>query len=876
MTLTIQNNIMKPIFRITILLTILFQLHTGAVKAQCGGGFTPVGINWDYMDFLANTGSYAPFISLANAQTQRFSIGNGLLSTSHNYSAANSFGEVATHTGDAGSFGTGDDVRFMGNGEIILNFSTAVRNLRFSLYDIDRSQRVAITATNGLLPVTINVGTTGGTILTPFLNNSFTPSVNSSNTVVANTSNVATANFTIANDVTRVTITITNTSTVGGANPEDGSFFLSDISACAAGASFPANYYSVVQPFVGQPDYVLVTLDNSIYYTDVNTGISRLLFTDPAGFNVNSMAYDPYNRIVYYTYSLTPTPTTDRTIWRYDYNTGVKSAFVTDVNTLGIRTYYAGVESGGAAFYDGALYIGIEGAGNPSGSGDQRSGSTNRESTVWRIERDASLNAVSAKQVFALPVDNGAGTGLHDWSDFSVTDGVLYDFDGAGTSAPGTDIYHQNLLTGSVTEFLTPSFVPRQTGVDANGVIYNIGSPSPIAAGTIVPYNLNGTINLAMSRNITYNGVTITGSWGDAGEAFKPLTDFGDAPTSYDPAGSDPATHEVIPQLRLGNTAAGIELTKKTSANATGDGPEEDGVAGLQVISTGVSSFVMTVSVFNNTGANATLAGWIDANGDGVYQTSEGRSIVVPSNAAQQSVFLSWPSINVTLPANSSTFFRLRITSASNGMTTANPRGYFGNGEVEDFPIAVSVVLPEASVELKAQKNNTNTALVSWESLDESNIHHYELEKSTDGVKWVSIYSKNAQANVSPITYTYTDVQKNNGTVYYRINIIKSNGANKYSNTSTLYFDAAIPTLKVTPNPSSNYAVLSFNAHKAASANIQLLDASGKLVYAQAIKINAGQNMIKLDVVRKLNNGQYNVKVQIDDQILSTHIVIVK
>src|SRR3712207_8613333 len=37
--------------------------------------------------------------------------------------------------------------------------------------------------------------------------------------------------------------------------------------------------------------------------------------------NINSMAYDPYSKILYYTYSLTGSASTNKTIKKYDFNT---------------------------------------------------------------------------------------------------------------------------------------------------------------------------------------------------------------------------------------------------------------------------------------------------------------------------------------------------------------------------------------------------------------------------------------------------------------------------------------------------------------------------------------------------------------------------
>jgi hypothetical protein len=93
----------------------------------------------------------------------------------------------------------------------------------------------------------------------------------------------------------------------------------------------------------------------------------------------------------------------------------------------------------------------------------------------------------------------------------------------------------------------------------------------------------------------------------------------------------------------------------------------------LQVVPGGVSNYVLAVKVLNRTSRDATLAGWIDADGNGLYDPSEGTTINVPSSATAQSVNLFWPGLNVTLPAYSNTFLRLRIATASEGLTVNKP-----------------------------------------------------------------------------------------------------------------------------------------------------------------------------------------------------------
>ena len=61
----------------TILSIVLF-FYAGVAtttSAQCLAGSNTANLNWDNMDYLVTTGSYAGFVTAAMSQTQAFAIG---------------------------------------------------------------------------------------------------------------------------------------------------------------------------------------------------------------------------------------------------------------------------------------------------------------------------------------------------------------------------------------------------------------------------------------------------------------------------------------------------------------------------------------------------------------------------------------------------------------------------------------------------------------------------------------------------------------------------------------------------------------------------------------------------------------------------------
>ena len=150
--------------RASLLLTA-FSIVGNCVKAQCPAGTTQAQLNWEYLDFFPSAG-HASYTNLAQSQTQRFVFGTQRVTMTHNFTGSNAFGEELVNTAKTGTFGSGMDLRFFGDGTITLAFQTAVQSLSFSVYDIDYSQVLTVSAFNGATPVNVGMTRLSGTALT--------------------------------------------------------------------------------------------------------------------------------------------------------------------------------------------------------------------------------------------------------------------------------------------------------------------------------------------------------------------------------------------------------------------------------------------------------------------------------------------------------------------------------------------------------------------------------------------------------------------------------------------------------------------------------------------------------------------------------------
>jgi GEVED domain/Secretion system C-terminal sorting domain len=892
---------MKKLFTSILFAIVLVVSASIAAKAQC----TAAQTNWDNLDYYYNSGLNLPpygynssgaktYVSDAMEQTQKFAIGTnwfsvvtstaGLVNPGAGISAEN-----ALHTGDLPGY-TGEDVQYNPSavGETItITFNTEVTNVSFTLYDIDRAASIVVGAANAVpAAVPVGVATQPGTILT--VTGGATKTITDlTNTALANNSNMGSATITVAGPVKTIVISILGVGT-------DPVFWLSDINACVTG-TFPTNWHQAApnsRPFWGptqsQPDYFLVTPDNnSAYMVDPASAIARQFFTDAAKTYINSFAYDPYNKFLYYITENVSADFTNKQIKRYDYNTETSSVIIADITAapLNIPTFNYGVESAGCAFYNGSLYFGIEGGTFSTGGGSPTY--TTRETIIWKIDFDAANTPISTSQVYATnAVISGsggvAGTSVHDWGDFIIKNGIIYNCNTArnGTNYSQSKYHHYNMMTGNVDNVYNNPGTTVWNGQNCmtwNQSIYYF-RPSTPGNSVIGTYDEAGT-NGAPQTITVAAGPAWPGGSGDASDPFRPKCDFGDAPASYDPyitpATQSPAVHERTENIRLGATWD-YEFLKR---GVTGTNDVDDGLPFVPLMLQGpTSSYLTQATVFNNSGANATLIAWLDYNNNGVFDAAEGITpITVPSSASNQLVYLYWPGFTTSLIAGQSTYLRIRITSASAAMTTAHATGYFNNGEVEDYQINVAgaYVLSANLLSFDAKTIDNKAVKLNWSSANEAGLIGYEIERSTDGSNWNKLEQIFSKGNGQPGTfsYEYDDINPLKRKSYYRLKMLNADGKHTYSSVKNILIKEAVEEVHISPNPASTKVSVSIKATEKTFTTITLIDMQGKKLLKQTGILTAGVNDIAISNFESLPAGVYTVQITAGEKIINQKLI---
>lgn len=183
-----------------------------------------------------------------------------------------------------------------------------------------------------------------------------------------------------------------------------------------------------------------------------------------------------------------------------------------------------------------------------------------------------------------------------------------------------------------------------------------------------------------------------------------------------------------------------------------------------------------------------------------------------------------------------------------------------------------NLVLPVKLTYFNGFKSGNRVTLL-WESSEEINLSHYEIEQQTEAGLWVSKSSVMAAGGSVPAKYTYNDLPlpvKNNYAVY-RLKMVDKDGRLSYSPVIKINFKQGNIELLVLANPVMDnelrYIITGSAIDK--KANVSVIDAAGRIV-ARAIVSSLMNN--HLDVAA-LPAGVYQLVIRMEGETLKQSFV---
>ena len=157
---------------------------------------------------------------------------------------------------------------------------------------------------------------------------------------------------------------------------------------------------------------------------------------------------------------------------------------------------------------------------------------------------------------------------------------------------------------------------------------------------------------------------------------------------------------------------------------------------------------------------------------------------------------------------------------------------------------------------------HNNDVAINWQVTGEENIHHYEVERSTDGNSFTKIATTTAIGNNKAANdYLRLDEKPIPGIYYYRIKGISNNGAIGYSKTVQVKMMNTKSSLYVFPNPVTNGTIgLQLNAQPAGNYAVRLINAAGQSMLSKTIAHAGGTASVAITYPIVLK-GSYQLEV---------------
>lgn len=163
-----------------------------------------------------------------------------------------------------------------------------------------------------------------------------------------------------------------------------------------------------------------------------------------------------------------------------------------------------------------------------------------------------------------------------------------------------------------------------------------------------------------------------------------------------------------------------------------------------------------------------------------------------------------------------------------------------------------------------------NTIVLDWATASENDNNYFEIERSIDGVNYVTIgYVDGAGNSSSLLGYQFTDNAPEQGQLYYRLSQVDFDGNREYADkvVAVLYTGSEIENLTIVPNPTEGLFKVSASGSMA-GGRIELLSQSGQVV--RIVNVDSFDATIDIS---DLPSGIYILRFVTDAKVLQQKVV---
>jgi hypothetical protein len=189
------------------------------------------------------------------------------------------------------------------------------------------------------------------------------------------------------------------------------------------------------------------------------------------------------------------------------------------------------------------------------------------------------------------------------------------------------------------------------------------------------------------------------------------------------------------------------------------------------------------------------------------------------------------------------------VTNGFGNLHTINTwwNGY-ENNDLKSFTFTMDGSFLPICLKNFTSKINESSIQLSWQTASETNNDYFEIQRSADAIKWVTITQIDGAGNsTKTINYNYSDISPIIGISYYRIEQIDFDGKSTLSKAISVNFkETILSEVSTYPNPAINSITVDLGENNNTIIEILSLD---------------GRNVTKQLSIIKLNNTSYSIDI---------------
>ncbi len=194
------------------------------------------------------------------------------------------------------------------------------------------------------------------------------------------------------------------------------------------------------------------------------------------------------------------------------------------------------------------------------------------------------------------------------------------------------------------------------------------------------------------------------------------------------------------------------------------------------------------------------------------------------------------------------------------------------------FNISGGSVLPITLANFKGVFTDQKNVDLSWVTMMESGVDHFEIQRSGDGMNFTAIDNVQSKMTINTndyeLQYSYTDKNPIAGTSYYRVKLIGKNGYMNQTPVAQININLITGT-KIYPTLVQNNTVFIESDKTLHSARLEFFDLSGRKISETNWDSLSGRQSTEIAKSGYLPTGTYVARLTADGQNVKNQLIIV-